>query len=349
MNDVAEKAGVSKATVSHVINSTRFVESATRERVLQVIEELDYHPNALARSLTTQRTGIIGMVISDASNHFFSEMLRGVEDVLRSLNYGLIVCNTEEVLEWEDHYLALLLGQRVDGIIAAAASQRWSALTQAEQEHTPIVLVDRVYEQSEWPYVGVDNEQGAYMGTSRLIECGHRRIGIVAGLQRLSTMRERGAGFRRALQEHNIPLPDGWNLPCDLSIEGGRQATRQLLSMANRPDALFTNNNLLSLGALLAIKEMGLRCPDDVGLVGFDDHPWAAVSEPPLTVVAQPGRQLGETAAKTLCAILSDDEAPAKSVILNCELVIRQSCCVHHSGNGAYLPALWPGRMERNA
>ena len=293
MNDVAQQAGVSKATVSHVINSTRFVESATQERVLQAIEELDYHPNALARSLITQRTGIIGMVISDASNQFFSEMLRGAEGVLRSLNYGLIVCNTDEALEWEDHYLNLLLGQRVDGIIAAATSQRWSALSQAEQEHTPIVLVDRAYEQLEGPYIGVNNEKGAYMGGSHLIQCGYRRIGIITGLQRLSTMRERRSGFRRALQEHEIPLPDAWEVTCNLSTEGGREATRQLLSLPDRPDALFTNNNLLSLGALLAIKDMGLRCPHDVGLVGFDDHPWAAVSEPPLTVVSQPARQLG--------------------------------------------------------
>ena len=338
MSDVAKLAGVSKATVSHVINGTRFVESSTRGRVLSAIEKLDYHPNAVARSLTTQRTGIIGMIISDASNQFFSQMLRGVESTLRSRSYGLIVCNTEEVLEWEDHYLNLLLGQRVDGIIAAATSQRWSALTQAEQEHTPIVLVDRVYEQSEWPYVGVNNGQGAYLGTSHLIGCGYRRIGIVAGLQRLSTMSERCAGFRRALQEHNIPLPTAWDLPCELSIEGGHQATRQLLSLDDRPDALFINNNLLCLGALLAIKDLGLRCPEDVGLVGFDDHPWAAVSDPPLTVVAQPSRELGEAAAEMLCALLDNQEYVAESVILDCELVLRQSCCIQHSANGAGVP-----------
>jgi len=249
------------------------VSRETKQRVLQAIAELGYRPSIVARSLTTNQTGTVGVVISDASNQFFGDLLREIEDDLESGNYSLIVCNTDEILEREARYLDLLLRQRVEGIIAAAASQRWAVLAQEEAQHTPIVFVDRSFEGMKGPFVHVDNEMGAYWGTRRLIECGHRRLGIVAGFQRLSTMCERLAGFRRALQEHDLPLPEEWLITCPLSIEAGHEAARRIPSLSERPTALFLNNNFLSLGALLAIKELNSRCPEDVSLVGFDDHP----------------------------------------------------------------------------
>jgi len=330
ITDVARQAGVSKTTVSHVINETRFVEEETRQRVLQAIAELDYRPSSAARSLTTNRTETIGVVISDASNYFFGEVLRGIEDVFRPANYGIIVCNTAEILEREVHYLDLLLRQRVDGIVAAATSQRWSILTRAEIQHTPVVFMDRSFEGLERPFAGVDNKGGAYLGTRHLIECGHREVGILAGFQRLSTMRERLAGFRQALQESDIPLPDEWVVTSELSIEAGREAMRHILSLPDPPTAVFLSNNLLSLGALLAIRELDVRCPDDVALVGFDDHPWAAVSSPPLTVVRQPARQLGQAAAQMLLALINHEELPESRVILESEVIVRQSCCHAH-------------------
>ena len=325
MTDVAKRSNVSKATVSHVINNTRYVEEETRQRVLQAITELGYRPNALARSLTTQRTGIIGMVISDASNLFFGEMLLGVEQVLRPSNYGLIVCNTNEVLEQEDHYLELLLNQRVDGIVAAATSQHWQSLTAAEIQHTPIVFVDRAFEDLAGPYVGVDNQRGAYLGTQHLIANGHRQIGILPGLQRLSTMRERLAGFQQALQEHQIDLPAEWVVCSELSIEAGRLATHQLLDLPSPPKALFVNNNLLTLGALHAFKERKIVCPRDMALVGFDEHPWAAVSDPPLTVVRQPAHQVGHMAAEMLLGLINGEKPAEPHLVLACELIVRQS------------------------
>ena len=328
MSDVARRAKVSKTTVSHVINNTRFVETETRERVLEAVEALGYRPNAAARSLTTQRTGTIGIIISDASNLFFGEMLLGVEDVLQPENYGLIVCNTDEVLEREAHYLDLLLGQRVEGIIAAATSQRWSVLTEAEVQHTPLIFVDRTFEGAKGPFVGVDNFQGAYVGTKHLIGQGFREIGVVGGFLRLSTMRERLAGFRQALEEANLALPDDWLVTSELSIEAGFEATRKILTLPQRPAALFINNNLLTLGTLLALKELDLRCPDDIAIVGFDDHPWAAVSDPPLTVVRQPTRTLGQLAARHLLALIRGESPPPEKTILACELVVRESCRV---------------------
>jgi DNA-binding LacI/PurR family transcriptional regulator len=189
IQDVAIKAGVSKTTVSHVLNATRNVEEETCQKVLDAIRELNYRPSAAARSLTTKRTGTVGIVISDSSNPFFGELLVGVEEILRPQNYALMICNTNETLEYEAHYLNLLLNQRVDGIIAAATSQPWIELSKAEVQHTPIVFVDRTFENQQDYYVGVDNKAGAYLGTQHLIKCGYRKIGILCGLDRLSTVK----------------------------------------------------------------------------------------------------------------------------------------------------------------
>ena len=206
MADVAERAGVSKATVSHVINETRFVEEATKSRVREAIDALGYRPNVAARSLTTQRTRIIGLIISDVTNTFFGELTRGIEDALFANGYSLMLCNTNEVLEREEYYIDVLLRQGVDGIIAAAASQDWDALNEAAKLNIPIVMLDRTFENADSPYVGVNNSQGAYLGTRHLIERGYREIGILSGFQRLSTMRERLAGFEQAMAEANLPL-----------------------------------------------------------------------------------------------------------------------------------------------
>jgi LacI family transcriptional regulator len=326
IQDVAVKAGVSKTTVSHVINATRFVEEETRQRVLLAIQELQYRPSAAARSLTTGRTGTVGIVVSDTSNPFFGELLLGVEEVLRPQNVALIICNTNETLEYEAHYLDLLLNQRVDGIITAATSQPWIELSKAEVQHTPVVFVDRYFDSLDGFYVGVDNKAGAYLGTQHLIQCGYQKIGILAGLDRLSTMRERLDGYRQALQEAGLPVNPYWIIPSQLNVDGGRQALRTLFNQEDVPEAVFINNNLLALGALFEMRDQNLVCPEDVGMVSFDDHPWAAVSCPPLTVMRQPTRKIGQVSAEMILALINNQPVPEKRVTLHCELVVRQSC-----------------------
>lgn len=327
MKDVAEAARVSKSTVSHVINATRFVDDATKRRVQRAIEELGYVPSAAARSLTTKRSQSLGVIVGDVANHFFSELLRGVEETVRSQNYSLIVCNTNETLELEDHYIRLLLSHKVDGIIAMATSKQWTSVTEAQASHMPIVFVDREFPGLEGQrFVGVDNVRGAYLATEHLIELGHRRIGILAGAQNLSTMRDRLRGFRQALVDHGLALPNHWVVPSDLSADAGRTAANQLLANQERPTALFIANNYLTLGALLALNENGLRCPTDVSIVGFDDHPWAAVTHPPLTVVRQPAMRIGATAGQMILDSIEGNERESRHVVLECELVIRDSC-----------------------
>lgn len=327
ISDIARIAGVSKSTVSHVLNQTRFVEDETKQRVLHAIAETGYRPSNIARSLVTNRTQTLGVIISDASNNFFSEVLRGIENIIRPADYGLVVCNTDEILEREEHYINLLLRQHVDGIIASATSQKWEVLTLADVQHMPFVFVDRSFIGLEdRPFAGVDNKRGAYVGTQHLINNGYRRIGIIAGFQRLSTMRDRLAGFCEALCDAAIELPDDWVVTSPLSIEGGYTAAKTLLSLPDRPDALFVNNNILSLGTLRALQDMGLYCPADVALVGFDDHPWAVVSDPPLTVISQPACRLGEIAAEMMRRLIDGVQPDPVQVVLDCELIVRKSC-----------------------
>ncbi len=325
MRDVAEQAGVSKATVSHVINETRFVEDATKKRVQEAIRLLGYRPNVAARSLTTQRTRVIGLIVSDVTNTFFGEIMLGVENVLIANGYSLMVCNTSEVLEREEYYIDILLRQGVDGIIAAATSQNWDVLNEAAKLNIPIVMLDRTFDNAISPYVGVNNKYGAYLGTNHLIERGHREIGILSGFQRLSTMRERLAGFQMALAEAHLPSHERWSVASQLSIEDGQGAMRELMTQDERPQAVFVCNNLLSLGALMGLQELGMRCPEDVAIVGFDDHPWAQVSNPPLTVVRQPTYRIGETAARKVLQALNGDADDIPSAQFDCELVERQS------------------------
>jgi LacI family transcriptional regulator len=325
MRDVAEHASVSKATVSHVINETRFVEDATKERVKQAIKELGYRPNVAARSLTTQQSKLIGYIVSDVTNTFFGEIMTGIEDVLISNNYSIMVCNTNEVLEREEYYIDILLKQRIDGIIAAATSQNWGALNEAANLNIPIVLLDRTFDSAISPYVGVNNKQGAYVGTKHLIDCGFTDIGILSGFHRLSTMRERLAGFEMAMNEKGLTVREDWSLASSLSIEDGIKAIKKLMALDERPSAVFICNNLLSLGALIGLQELGLKCPDDLAIVAFDDHPWAQVSNPPLTVVRQPTYAIGETAAKKLLEALNNPQASVPSAIFNCELIVRAS------------------------
>jgi LacI family transcriptional regulator len=326
MTDVARHAGVSKSTVSHVINETRFVEEETRQRVLSAVEALGYRPSAVARSLTTNRTQTVGVIVSDSSNYFFGELLQGVEDVLRTQGYALLVCNTAEILEREAHYLDTLLRQRVDGIIAAATSQRWDILTEFEAEHMPVVFVDREFDGLRGPFVGADNRGGARAGTAHMVEQGHQRIGMLAGFQRLSSLRQRAEGFREELLARGIPLREEWVVTSLLSIEGGREAMHRLLGRNERPTAVLMGNNLLSLGALMAISELGIRCPDELALVGFDDHPWATVSSPPLTVVRQPAERIGRTAAEMLLDLIAGQTPDEDRIVFDCDLIVRASC-----------------------
>ncbi|MBE7554625.1 MAG: LacI family DNA-binding transcriptional regulator [Anaerolineales bacterium] len=347
IRDVADRAGVSTATVSHVINQTRFVREETRRKVLEAVEALNYHPSTIARGLATNTTQTIGLIISDITNPFFTAVARGVEDEFNQFGYHTIFCNTDEDSAREDEYLRLLFAHQIDGLIIAPTGVHSDRLLRIAEAEIPIVLLDRAAPGITAPLVHVDNEGGAYQATRYLIELGHRRIGILTGMETISTLGMRVSGYRRALQEAGISIDEALIIradprfhknqlyPSDSLLWGSITnlqmtpnaflALQKLLDLPDRPTALFVTNNQMTLGTLHAFKERKLHCPEDISLVSFDDHDWAPLFAPPLTVVRQPTYQLGQTAAKLLLKMINHQEFENPSP-LPVELIIRESC-----------------------
>ncbi len=347
IKDVAKRAGVSTATVSHVINQTRFVTDETRQKVLEAIDALNYQPSTIARGLATNSTQTIGLIISDITNPFFTAVARGVEDEINQHGYHTIFCNTDEDPEREDEYLRLLAARQIDGLIIAPTGTRSERLIRLAAFNTPIVLLDRSTPDIEAPLIGVDNEEGAYQATRYLIELGHRRIGVLMGLETISTQVMRVEGYKRALQEAGIGLDDSLIVSTephyylhqvDASLSSPPKfvtnlqmtptafhAFHHLLDLPNRPTAIFVTNNQMTLGALHALRQRNLRCPQDISLVSFDDHDWAPLFHPPLTVVRQPTYELGQTAARFLMRLIRGQDITPLAP-LPVELVIRESC-----------------------
>jgi LacI family transcriptional regulator len=300
MKDVAEKARVSVSTVSHVLNGTRRVSEETRGGVLAAVEELGYRPNLLAKGLKTRRTFTIGLLISDIQNAFFTSLVRGVEDEALSRGYHLFLCNTDEDPGREDEYVTELAKKRVDGLMVAPSARREDHVRRLRDGGVPFVFVDREVEGVDADVVSVDNRMGTRLIAEHLVGLGHRRIGMISGPLDKASGYERHAGLGSALADLGVGLDDDLVRFGDFRTTGGREGARELMGLSSPPTALVTANNQMTLGALLAAKEKGLRIPEDVSVVGFDDPEWAPLTDPPLTTLAQPTYEMGVRAAKLL-------------------------------------------------
>lgn len=328
IKDVARLAGVSPSTVSRVIRNSGYVSPRAREAVLAAIQQLGYHPNAVARSMTQQRTHTIGVVISDIANPFFPSVVRGLDDVAHSNGYQLIVCNSDEDPTKEREAVQVLLSRQVDGLVVASTGGAIQELRQAMEGGVPVVLLDRLVRLPGADAVGIDNAEAATMAVRHLLELGHRRIGIILGPPHVHTSKSRLAGYLKALKEYGIEPDPELMRHGDFKESGGYTETKALLQLKQPPSALFTTNNLTTTGALLALREAGIAIPQQMALVGFDDIPWARVVRPALTVVEQPTYLLGTTAAQLLFARLRHREtSPLGRVVqLQANLVVRESC-----------------------
>ncbi len=327
IKDVAERAGVSIATVSHVINGTRRVSPETAKRVRQAMEELDYHPNAVARSLRTRRTNAIGVVVSDITNPFFANLARGAEDTATEAGYSLIVCNSDETPEKEDLYVRLLRRRRMDGLLIAPVRDGGSpAIAELAKQGLPFVFIDRKARGVEADAVLSDNVGGAYLATKHLIERGYRRIGIVLGVRGATTSEERLAGYRRALEEAGLPFEEELVAWGSYRVGGGRLAARELLSLSPPPDAVFSTNNSMTVGVLKELFSRRLEIPGEIGVVSFDDLEWAEMIVPPLTAVEQDPYQIGQKAVELLLERLEGEgNSPPLEIRIPVRLRIRGS------------------------
>mgnify|MGYP001485598435 FL=1 len=327
ITDVAREARVSASTVSHVIDETRYVSDEVKQRVHAAMEALNYQPNVIARSLRTRETLTVGVVVSDVTNPFFTSIVRAIEDEVLKQGYSIILCDTDEKPEREQAYLRLLMGRRVDGLIVAPSSGNADLLRSAIESGLPVVLLDRSIPGLTADVVLSDNESGAFDAVSYLIGMGHRRIGIIAGRLEVSTGADRMAGYVRAIRTHGIPADESLIEVAKFKRDIAYDKTMKMLNRAEPPTALFVCNNVMTAGTMAALKAAGKKVPEDISVIGFDDSEWAALMDPPLTVVAQPIVELGTRAAQTLMRRISRGRVKTpRAVVLKPELILRDSC-----------------------
>ncbi len=322
--DVARQAGVSAATVSRVVNGRASVDAALTARVQQAMRDLDYRPNALARNLRRQRTSIWAVIISDIGNPFFTSMVRGVEDVAQGAGYSVVLCNSDEDPAKEARYVAAALAEQMAGVIISSTGKA-ANVNRLIEAGTPVVAIDREVRGAAVDSVLVDNEHGAELAVEQLIAAGYQRIACISGPRRLPTAQQRQRGWAKALRAHRRPATDDLVRYGDFRQEGGYQAMAALLDEGEQPDAVFVANNLMTVGAMECLVDRGIPVPDRMGVVGFDDIPWAHLVRPSLSTVVQPTYELGRTAALLLAERITEPTRPPSTVTLRTELKVRES------------------------
>lgn len=328
LKDVAREADVSVSTASRVFNGSDKVLPATRERVREAANKLGYQLSRVARRLRVQdgTANLIGLVIPDIQNPFFADITRGVEDVARDRDYALILSNSDEDPKKQRLAIDVLMTEDVDGVIVPPVRPQDPEVNRLVENDIPVVCVDRRLRNTPVDTVLSDNRKGARIAVSHLLEQGHERIGFVGGIPDISTSTERRDGYEQALQDHDLCVDPQLIKEGDSRQERGQYLTQQLLDLDHPPTALFTGNNLTTLGALSALNTRGLRVPEDVALVGYDDVPWAMALNPPPTVVDQPAYEIGNQAAEILFERLNEPTRDPTVDTLQPELIIRESC-----------------------
>ncbi|MDZ4768222.1 MAG: LacI family DNA-binding transcriptional regulator [Chloroflexota bacterium] len=325
MKDVAFKAGVSVATVSRVLADKPHIRPEIRALVLQVVEELNYRPNRLASNLRRQTSQVIGVLVGDIRNPFFTAMARAIEDVAHRHALSIFLCNTDESPEKEQHYLETLLDENVGGIIFVPTREQIDGYHFLLESDAAVVTIDRRIMGANIDTVLSDNVRVAHALTAHLIGHGHRRIAAVFGLQESTTGRERMDGYRAALIEAGIAFDPEIATYTTPREEYGQQEVARLLALSPQPDAILTGNSRLTIGALNAIREAGLSIPDHVALAGFDETPWMSHVGLGITVISQPTYEMGQTAAELLLERMRQPDRPTREIILNGSLLARGS------------------------
>jgi LacI family transcriptional regulator len=324
ITDVAQRAGVSISTVSRVLNNSDYpIRPETRQKVLEAIEELQFRPNDVARSLLLKQTHTIGLIVPDISNPYYPELSLGVEATASEHGYAVIFCNTSRRPEKVEYYLDVLLQKRADGIIIAGGGTDLSQISQGTlRSDTKIALVGKHH--LPFPSVQVDNFGAAREITSHLLHLGHRHIAFISGPPNLTSVQDRLAGYKASLEERGISEDNRLICEGDFGAESGYSATLSLLRGEPTPTAIFAANDRMAISAMAAAADVGLRVPNDLTVVGFDDIITASLVRPSLTTVALPAYEIGASAMRLMLRLLEGEECP-KTVWLPTQLVIRQS------------------------
>jgi len=332
LREVAQAAKVSPATVSRVLNGSTKVRADYRRRVLEAVDRMDYRPNRLAQNLRRQKAEMIGVVVSDIENPHFSEAVRVIEDAAYRAGYRMLLCNTDETPEKQRTYLEMLADERVLAAIISPADRKGAGVRSLLDLGIPVVCFDREIDDPRVDAVVCDNVEGLRRATEHLIWLGHERIAYLGGRLDVETGAERLEGYTTTMRAAAlIPFP----LNGDFRADAAERAVEQLLATSPPPTALLVANNLMTLGALRAIRRTGVSVPTDLALVAVDDPPWAELIDPPLTTVAQPVRALADTAMRLALERVQGHRTEAKRIVLPLELRIRRSCGFEQSGKSS--------------
>ena len=331
IKDIAKEAGISYSAVSRALNGLKGVSEETRERVKKIADDLEYFPNAVARGLVQQKTGTLGLIIPDITNPFYPELARSVEEKASKAGYNTFLCNTNYDLEKEESYLMDLIEKRVDGIIIAPVSSRSNLMEERKRLPVPCVYLGNAPENTKYSYVITDSIRGGYLAGRTLIEKGYKTIGFIGGTDGGSSVDERFKGFQDAMDRYNIPINENYIRLENWRRETGYEIMEQMINSGDYPEAVAAGNDFLALGIIQKIKEKGLKVPDDIAVIGFDDIPHASWPEINLSTIRQPKILMGETAVDLLLEQIKVENneaagAGAVRVILDPQLILRGTC-----------------------
>lgn len=325
--DVAREAGVSIAAVSQVMNGKGKISEERRAEIMKVMEKLNYQPSVIASALIGKKTYTLGLLVPDISNPFFAEIARAVEDQGHNLGYSLVICSTDNKDERVERYLSLLQQKSVDGIIIGTGMDNKDMFTPLVERSIPVVMIAREMPDFAVHTVVVDDFVGGTLAAKHLLELGHTRMAILAEHAKVTSSRERVKGFVSTLAEGDVQLPEARVRHCSYTVEDGKREAIALLEKpaSERPTAVFCCNDMLAIGALQAAKQLKLRVPEDISVIGFDNTILASVTDPPLTTIAQPIEPMGKQVVDLLISELKKKSSAKQRVVMRPELIIRQS------------------------
>ena len=331
-------ASVSHTTVSRALNNKSRIRNETKEKILSIAKELNYQPNFIARSLVMKRTRTLGLVITTISNPFYIELAQGIEATARELGYNIILCSTHHDLSIEKEYVEMLRRKGVDGIIFTSAHMEDPNIIGLAEEGFPIILVNRrtyhLLVKEKVDYVGIDNILGGYLAVEHLIKLGHERIGVIGGSLESSVGYERLEGSKKALKDYGLKIKEDYFLEGDFLRNSGYQGGRQFVQMVSPPSAIFAANDYMALGAYQAILEEGVKVPEQMALIGFNDIEFTSMKGVELTTIGQKKYEMGAIAVRTLVEKIEGGEVMplTREIILKPELIIRKTCGFHLKG-----------------
>lgn len=324
--DVAREAGVSMATVSRVVNGNPNVKPTTRKRVLEAIERLGYRPNAVARGLASKRTTTVGVIIPDISNIFFAELARGIEDIATMYKYNIILCNSDQNKDKEIHLINTLLEKQVDGIVFMGGEITNEHVEAFKKSPVPIVLSATVDAKKEFPSVNIDYEQASFDAVWSFIEKGHKKIAMLSGtLEDPINGYLKYSGYKRALEQGNIPLNDDFIVIGDYTYDSGLEGMEALLGLEDKPTAVFASTDEMALGLIHGAQDAGYDVPSDFQVIGFDNTRLATMVRPTLTSVVQPMYDIGAVSMRLLTKYMNKEEVAEKVVVLPHRIEFRHS------------------------